>query len=646
MVNFKLIKSYALISLFFFTLQAILPQQKIILSNTIKDKIINTYTGVLLVRTGKGLYGIGPESQSLQWQKETLGKVDFNSYKEIPYSPLVVYEDKPILNSKLLSNTLNAKGTSRIILNVINGKALFDSEKAGFKSVNRTLFVPDHQALLVDGILEKEMAVALYSYRDQKMLWKTNLTDSNFFKNLKGTLFQKEKVLLDKEQNVFWLKNNHLLNIDGRTGQVRHEKGNIESIAINGSKEIIYIFTRAGQVEKLKRATEVMAYSAKEMLPVWDEPVKVLGTIREVAFEGQKLITITSSGFNILDNQGKKQWREMVSLPLIKKIVPVHQGFLVVQEKFLSLIGNDGKKVWPNSIKVSLSNDEAPVYLFESDTSVIYITPSRANKVTISKGEKLWEDVILNDADFISRNLKLSEPTYRIWYDSIAQQYPVYSNNELHVVNGKSKEAPGHLYEFDFGKSLPNLRIGDYGYFMENDNNYFLFDRSGELVYEKNYPSVKRTSFFGATYYYLKRGFGTYRAATNFVYNQVVENVGSTVASGNLGILTNLGSAVYGSYQIYQNPQKVISNLEELGLDSGGLKAVFKRTQKGKEGEGSLLIVEPKEDGTASILRLHIPSGKEEVLKQMDASDSFVIDQIEQMIYRFNGKEIRIERLH
>lgn len=637
---------YYFFSLLFYLSFFIVPaQEKIILQNPVKDNIINAYTGILLTRTGKGLYGISPDSGAIQWKNGELGKTDFNSYQEIPYSPLVVFEDKPIINSKLLSNTVNVKGTSRVILNVVNGNVLFNSEEVGFKSVNRTLFIPEHKALLVDGILENEMAVALYSYQDQKMLWKINLTDSNFFKDLKGTLFEQEKVLLDKDNNVFWLKNNHLINIDGRTGEIRHQKSNIESIALSGTKEIIYLFTKAGEVEKLKRETEVMAYSANEMFPIWDEPVKVLGAIREVTFDGRKLITITSTGFNIIESNGKKQWPEMTSLPLIKKIVPVKKGFLVVQEKFLSLISNDGKKVWPNPIKVSLSNDEAPVYLFESDTSAVYITPSRSNKVIISKGEKVWEDVILNDADFISRNLKLSDRPFQIWYDSITQQYPVYSNNELYVINGKSKKVPERIHEFNFGKNFPNFHMGDYGYFMENDNSYYLFDRSGELVYEKKFRSNERTNFFGATYYYLKRGFGTYRAATNFVYNQVVENAGSAVASGNLGILTNLGSTVYGSYQIYQNPEKAISNLEELGLDSGGLKAVFKRAEKGKEGEGTILIVAPNEDESASIIRLHIADGKEEDLKQIDDTDSFVIDQIENIIYCFNGKEIRIERL-
>lgn len=619
-------------------------QEKITLKNPVKDNIINTYTGMLLVRTGKTLHGISPQSKTVQWQNDNLGKVNFSSYKEIPYSPLVVFEDKPIINSKLLSNTVNAKGTSRTILNVVDGKVLFDSEEIGFKSVNQTLFIPDHKAILVDGILEKEMAIALYGYQDHRMVWKTNLTDSNFFKDLKGTLFNKEKVLLDKDQNVFWLKNNCLLKINGRTGEIMFQKNEVESISMNRTKNMVYVFSKAGEIEKLKRATDIMAYAAKDMTHLWSEPTRIQGTIKEIAFDSQKMITITSTGFNIIDTEGKKQWPQMTSLPLIKKIVPVPRGFLVVQEKFLSLIGDDGKKVWAKPLKISLSNDEAPVHLFESDKSAIYVTPSRANKITISNGQKLWDDVILNDADFISRNLKLSIPTYRIWFDSIAKQYPVYSQNKLYLINTTSKNTPKSQYAFDFGRSLPKMKIFEYGYFMENDNTFFLFERSGALVYEKKFLSNKSSSLLGETFYYVKRGFGTYRAATGFIHNQVAENISSTIAKGNLGLLTNFGSTVYGSYKIYQDPKKIISNLEELGLSSG-LEAVFKRIKKGKEGEDTTIIVAPQEDETASIIRLHIPTGKEDLLKQIASKASFVIDQVENLIYSFNGKEIQIERL-
>ncbi|MEM9001825.1 MAG: hypothetical protein AAGB24_16315 [Bacteroidota bacterium] len=638
-------KPKVLIVLFFFTLLFVRAQQQITLSNTVKDKVINSNTGVLLARTGKELYGISPESQSIIWKNEALGKVDFGSYYEISFTPLVIFESKPVVNSKLLSNTVNAKGISRTMVNVTNGKVLFDSEEVGFKSVNRTLLIPEHKAVLVDGVKDKELAVAMYRYEDQEMVWQNNLTNSSFFKNLKGTLFEQEKIVLDNNRNVFWLRNNYLLHINATSGKISYEQEKVESIAINSTKDVVYLFSNANQEEKLKRQTEIMAYAVRGMKPLWKESAKVRGVIREVAFDGDKMIAITSTGFNILDKNGNKQWAEMESLPLIKKIVPIEQGFLVVQEKFLSRIGNDGKKVWKDPLKISLSNDEQPVYLFETDTTAIYITPSRANKIAITSGEKFWDDVILNDADFISRNLKLKLPTYRIWYDSIAKQYPVYSENGLYLLNGRAKQTPQPIYTFDFGKSLPNLHMGEYGYFLDNDNQYYLFNGTGDLVYEKKYPSNEESSIFRESLYYLKRGLGTYKAATSFIYNQAIESFSGAVASGNLGFLTNLGSSIYGSYQLYQDPKKIVSNLEELGFSSG-LETVFKRIQKGKESEAYILIVSPKEDETKDVIQLHIPTGKEELLKQLGEEEKkFVIDQIEHIIYTFNKKEIRIERL-
>ncbi len=637
-------KYFLLPALFFWSQMVLLAQEEIALSHPVKESIINVNTGMLLVRTGKELYGISPTNRSIQWKNESLGKVSFKSYHEIPFTPLVVFENKPTVNSKLLSNTVNTKGLSRIMVNVVNGKVLFNSEGIGFKSVNRTLLIPERKAVLIDGVMDNELAIALYSYEGQKMLWKTNLTHSSFFKNLQGTLFKKEKVLLDKKQNVFWLRNNYLLKIDGTSGKILYEKEQVASIAIDNSRAVIFLFSNAKQGEKLKRTTDVMAYSTDAMAPLWKNPAKIQGAITEVVFDGDKLIAISSTGFNILDNKGTKQWEEMESLPFIKKIVPVNEGFLVAQEKFLSLIGKKGRRVWKKPIKISLSNTETPIYLIKEDSTAIYITPSRANKVRIENGSKIWDDIILNDADFISRNLKLKLPTYSIWYDSIAKQYPIYSNNTFYVVNGNSTNTPKPLYSFDFGRTLPDLRMRAYGYFLENDNTFFLFDTLGKLKYRKAYPSNEEPSFFREAYYYVKRGLGTYRAATSFVYNQAIESVTGTLASGELGFLTDFGSSVYGSYRLIQNPKQIIANLNELGFSSG-LETVFARIQKGKKGEDYILVITPKADETKDIIRLHIPTGEEEQLKQLDNEDSFVIDQVENIVYTFNKKIVTIENL-
>ena len=224
-------------------------QNQLELANTVKEVIVNASTGTLLARTGEALYGISPTTKQITWVNTSLGKVDFTSYQEIPFTPLVIFENKPVVNSKLLANTVNAKGISRKLVNSNSGKVLFDSQEAGFTSVNRTLLIPELKAVLVDGIKDKEIVVALYHTAKQELLWQTNLTNTSFFKNLKGTLFNREMIVLDSNQNVLWLRNNQLLHINSNNGKILYEQKDVISIATNAAKEVLYLFTHSNQTE-------------------------------------------------------------------------------------------------------------------------------------------------------------------------------------------------------------------------------------------------------------------------------------------------------------------------------------------------------------------------------------------------------------
>ena len=144
------------------------------------------------------------------------------------------------------------------------------------------------------------MVVALYSYENQSLFWENNLSNTTFFKNIKSTLFNKEITLIDKKHDVFWLKNNAVFKINGGSGKIEFEKENVNSIAINKNKDVIYLFTTNTLEEKLKRETSITAYSTTNMKPLWDKPIIVRGAFKDVAFDNKKIIVITSRGFNII----------------------------------------------------------------------------------------------------------------------------------------------------------------------------------------------------------------------------------------------------------------------------------------------------------------------------------------------------------
>ena len=208
-------------------------QQKIEFQNTVKEQILNNYTGTLLVKTKKSLIARDPKTQQVLWRNNDFEKVSFSEYSEIPYTPIILFTQKPLINSKVISNSFNTQGASKKLVNVVTGKVLFSSEKEGFKSVNNTLIPPQKKAILVDGIKNKEFIISLYSYETGKQLWETKGVESNFFKTVKGAWLDEEKIILDIEKNIYWLKNKHLIKIDGETGAVLYKQDDINSIATN-----------------------------------------------------------------------------------------------------------------------------------------------------------------------------------------------------------------------------------------------------------------------------------------------------------------------------------------------------------------------------------------------------------------------------
>lgn len=621
-------------------------QQKIEVKNTIKEQILNNYTGTLLVKTKKSLIAINPETQEISWRNNDFKKVNLSEYSEIPYTPIVLFTKKPLINSKIISNSFNSKGASKKLLNVVTGKVLFNSEKEGFKAVNNTLILPQKKAILVDGIKNKEFIISLYSYETGKQLWETKGVESNFFKTVKGAWLDDEKIILDVQKNIYWLKNKQLIKIDGETGAILYEQEDINSIAMNTSKDILFLFSNTFEIKKLGEENIINALDTRTLQNVWNEPVKIWGNVSSTAIDQDKIVTITSKGFNIINiKTGTKKWERSESLPLIKKIVPVRTGYLIVQDKFLVRINNKGKKAWDEKIKITYSSKENPIHIIENQNQALYITPSKANIVDIENGTKIWkEDVVLNSASFLDRNLKISDQRFKVWDDTGNRRVPLYSENSFYIFDKAFLEKPALVNGFDFKRGAPKLRIIVNGYFLYKNNEYYCYDLLGQLRYKKKYPYLTNTNVFDDAYYWTKRGFGTYTSAFGFVGNQVTQTLNTVLVSKDLGLLSTVSSSIYGTYQSYQNSIDNLTELNKLDLDSN-ISSIFTRIKTGRKNNGSLIIVSANEVET-KIIRLDISSGNEEVIKTIkNTYSNFLVDQIEQQIYFFGKKHILIEDL-
>ena len=636
--SIKVKKRFVYITLFLsFALHG---QEAIGIEGRILAKVVNNNTGTLLVATSKATYGINATTHQLEWKQDELKKVDFSSYTEIENSPYIVFETKQLINSKLLSGALNTQGSSVILMDINTGNILFDSKEAGYKSVNKTLIMPDNKSVLVNGVKDRELTVGKFECQTGKQVWETPLDKNKFLDALKRNLLGNEKVFLDKDGNILWFNYGQFVKINSLNGEILHEAKDISDIEYEKQKNILFFFTDKLKAAKLTQETAVYATDATSLKTVWKDTLRVYGNITNTAIDSNKLIAITSKGFNVIDvNTGLKQWEKSETLPLIKRIIPTENGYLVAQEQYLTAINQTGQKKWNNEVKISKTDDNGTIFLEEKNGTILSVTPSFIHKIDSKTGANIWEEpLVLNSATYLDRSLKLSKNRYQVWYDKQAETYLVFSNNLMYAVSTSDTLKPKLLYSFD-SEQIPNLEIRANGYFVFQKNNFYFFEKNGQTLYEKKYATTDNSTFFGKTKDFGGRGFDTYKATLLFVPNQINNTFKSVLVSTDLGFVTSTTGFIYGNYQSYMGIYAKLTDVNSIAVGSN-LENMLKRTEKGKKNDLSLILVIP-EDTQLKVVELIKDSGEVKHLKTI-ATDSkdFVIDQVEKILYLFDKNKV------
>lgn len=617
-------------------------QEKIGIKGRVLAKVVNDNTGTLLVATSKATYGISAATHQLIWKREKLRKVDFSSYIEIENSPYIVFETKQLINSKMLSGALNTQGSSVILMDINTGNTIFDSKKAGYKSVNKTLIMPDNKSILVNGVKDKELTLGKFECQSGNEVWETPLDRNNFLDAVKRNLLGSEKVFLDNDGNILWLNYGQFVKINSRNGEILYEAKDIANIEYEKQKNILFTFTDKLKAVKLTQETAVYASDATTLKPVWKDTLKIYGNITNTAIDSNKLIAITSKGFNVIDvNTGLRQWEKSETLPLIKRIVPVETGYLVAQEQYLTHINQTGQKKWGNEVKISKTDDSGFIVLEEKNGHILSITPSFINKIDSKTGAKIWDDpLVLNAATYLDRSLKISKNRYQVWHDKTAGSYLVFSNKLLYEASSSDTLKPKLLYSFN-SEQIPNLEIRQNGYFVFQKNNFYFFEKNGRTLYEKKYASTNKSTFFGKTKDFGGRSFDTYKATLLFVPNQINNTFKSVLVSTDLGFVTSATGFIYGNYQSYTGIYSKLTDVNSIAVGTN-LENMLKRTEKGKKNDSGLILVIPEENQLKAV-ELTKDSGEEKHLKTIaTGSKDFVIDQVEKILYLFEKNKVLV----
>ncbi|MEM9143627.1 MAG: hypothetical protein AAGA86_11610 [Bacteroidota bacterium] len=620
------------------------------ITDKISDKLIEPHTGILLVKTSKALYGIDAQKDRILWKNPDLKNVNLSDYYQIPFTPISVFEKKPLINSKLVSNALGTKGVSKLLINIFNGEVLLSSEALGFKAVNNTLLLPERHAFLIDGIKDGNYVMALYNFKERHLTWELNVTERQLLPDIKGALLDRERIGLDAGKNIWWLKNKTLLKISGSSGEVVSIQNKVNFYQLDLDKKIIFVFKKGIAEEKINEQTSINAFTTKSLDTLWKGTLDITGNIVETVMDRNELIVIGSKGFSIIDTRtGYPKFKQSTPLPLIKKIVPDTKGsYFVVQDNFLTLVDPHGLEAWDKKTKITRTSAEVPVHLFHQGKGhLLYITPSFANIMDTEKGEKLWkEDLILNDADFITRNLKLREQLFRLWNDGKAEQFLIFAQGDLYILPQDQEAKPDTVHTFEFKGELPKLDIRDKGYLLYARNRFYFFDKTGKLVYEKTFAFDDRKSLLKKTTDILRKSYGTATAVVGFIPTQIDRTFKNVLVSADLGVLSSSASSIYGTYNSYKKTFDDIKGINVLDVD-GKLLDILERAKKLEKSDAFKLVVEVKEDdGGIHIFKLNKDTGDAQLVREIDYEyKDFLLDEIGNVAYFFTKGGVIVEKL-
>lgn len=626
--------------------QSLTAQTDIRLKGRLKGKIINAYTGQLLVLTSRATYGVSPENASEYWKAKPVKKVDASSYREVPFSPFVAFESKRLINSKLISGILNSGSTSIVIMNVNNGKVLFDSKKEGFKSVNKTLVLPERKSVLINGVKGRELTLALFDCVDGKMIWEIVLDKDSFINAVQRNLLGTESVFIDKNGQILWQNFSQFVKVDTETGKLLNEFTSVEAIEYDSASDILLVFSDKIKAQKLSRETAVFAYRSADMKPAWKDTLILTGDITQKQIVNNEVITVTSRGFNIIElPTGKKDWDKMETLPLIKKISPVQGGYLVAQENFLTFIDSLGGKVWESPVKISRLQESGEIIIESDSLQAIAITPSFATRVSLKDGDQIWkEPVQLSRSNYLERNLELKDNTFRHWFDPAEKRILVFSNNRLFSfeIADTLHPKPYYLFEDDIN-DRPQMEIRDNGYFLYRRNRFYFIDKKGQTVYQKLYKNSE-SSFWNKTKDFGEGSYQTYKAALLFIPRQINNTFKSLLVSQDLGIVTGATRFVYGNYQMYMGLYDQLTDINPVALGSS-LEAYFKRTEIAKSHDEYLLLAAKTEKGYR-VVKHYKETGKSDVLVEIATeADDVMFDQALEILYLFGKKKLEVHPL-
>src|SRR5688500_18656743 len=119
--------------------------------------------GYLIISTNDGLFGVNPSDGKILWENKNFPALDPSTFAEVSGTEFVTIAYKSDKSSTI---------PMQAIIEVINGKVLFDSQKESIGVLSRHV-LPSAGKLLVIGMKPKTMIASLFMYEiaTGKQVW-------------------------------------------------------------------------------------------------------------------------------------------------------------------------------------------------------------------------------------------------------------------------------------------------------------------------------------------------------------------------------------------------------------------------------------------------------------------------------------------
>ncbi|HYG02906.1 MAG TPA: PQQ-binding-like beta-propeller repeat protein [Chryseosolibacter sp.] len=630
--------------------------------------------GYLVVSTNDALYGVNPTDGKVIWENKSFPALDPSMFAEISGTEFVTVAYKGSEDSKI---------PMQAIIEVVNGKVLFDSQKESIGVLSRHV-LPSAGKLLVIGVRPQALVASLFMYdiATGKQVW---ANDNLFKSDGEGKGFMAKLQQLGDEMsslqaltsepyeldqnNLLLTHPNYVMRINSSTGDVVW-KNKIEP-SKHGQvyfspyrKGVVYIgtdiesTTGSGFTTSSSSGAQTgpqkfyynlyYAFNVNTGSPVWKKPAKETDLLNQVIPHEKGLIICPRSTqkptINLVDYEtGETMWgkkgKGIKAEGSVVSYIETDKGILITtafdnawnnkaEEYYLNILDPaTGTLKYAKSVK--LKGD-----LVKSEMTpkgLLFTTTKEINILDTNTGNLVWENSIEAGNPF---NNDQARP-FPVG-DNGAGKLFIYSPKtkgvfEVDKQAGTAKQLTTTKLEFE-GKEIPgSIDAGKGDIILMSEQNIVKLGIDGSVKYQKYYAAPREPALVRALLAaeavrgaYIGAAAGVYSAAFEQGAQQTTDPTGKAMGqefSKGLGNLSNQAFAYSSS------AMKQFSARYKASRSTPGFMMMMTKNEK----KGNQLIQVSKESG--------------DVLKAIDIKNDkepeYEVDQIYNYIYyRLTPSEI------